>query len=262
MMKYVLTLFLLASSSPLWASDSLMDALMQGKFSGEIDAAYSSGSDEEGNQFSGKQKIYLEYTLPPIKGIDFTFATQTLSQSENNIHNVNKIRFGEARYHSRADSFAYRLSANYYSTLLSPNEDTQTITSQAFGLKAEIDLENFEAYIALSRVADSDFELSSAPSLQGRDKLLPTASLLLSNNDAPNTRAAALNVKYALHKNVALGSRYTVADDLKSLNTFNGIYTSFGLSEVAKGLNVTVAFDQEQKGGDERQWSVQFKNNF
>jgi len=261
-MRYRTLLLFLFLVFPLLASDRLIEALSQGKFSGEIDARYASGSDEEGQNTTAHQTIFLEYALPPIKGVDIALATQSVTQNAENQERVNKIFFGEARYESKTDSFDYRLSANYYSTLFTPNEETQTVTAQALGFKAAIDLERVQAYAAVSKVSDSDYTPSMQPSLKGRDKLLPTASLLLSNNDAPNTRAAALDVKYAFHKELAFGSRYSLAEDEKSMHSYNGIYTSFMLNEVVKGLNLTLSFDQALQGEEEKQWSLQFQNRF
>lgn len=262
MMMRLLLFLILSFFTQLLASESLMTALTQGKFSGEIDANYASGSTEEGNYDTRHSTIYLEYTLPEIKGIDFKVATESQHEGENHTQKINKIVYGEAIYANRTDTFDYTLSANYYSTLYTPDADTQTVTSRAVGLKAQIDVEHIQAYAAISQVSDSAFATSSHPSLQGTDTLLPTASLLLSKNDTPNTRAAALDVRYLFNKTISLGSRYSVAEDEKSMTTYNGIYSSIMLHDVLKGLQMTLAYDQVEEGPFEKQWSVQFKSKF
>ena len=260
-MKYLfLGLFLLCHSLS-FASDSLIEALTRGKFSGDFDARYSEGSDEEGKNNTGHSKLYIEYTLPPIMGIDISIATQSDSQTEDRKQSVNKIVYTEAVYERKMESFDYRLSANYYSTVIVPNEDIQTVTSRAVGLKAHIAMEDIQAYVAFSQVSDSPYDIPSHASLEGRDKLLPTASLLLSNNDAPNTRAAALDVKYHVYKQFAVGSHYAIASDETTLNSYNGVYTSFSLDEL-NGLNITLAYDKAVLGKEEEQWSIQIKNKF
>lgn len=261
-MRYPASTLLFFISLPLLASDALIQALSQGKLSGEIDARYTIGSDEEGKSIRAYEKIFLEYALPPIKGVDISLATQSFTQNDDNHERVTKIFFGEARYRRKTDAFTYGLSANYYSTLYTPDDETQTVTSRAIGFKADIALERIQAYAAISQVSDSDYAYSTHPSLTGRDKLLPTASLLLTNNDAPNTRAAAFNVKYNFHKDFALGSHYAVATDENNLHSYNGVYTSFMLNDIIKGLNITVSFDQEGQGVEEKQWSLHFQNTF
>lgn len=260
-MKYLLVFFFLFFYSFCFASDLLIEALTRGKFSGDFTAHYNEGSNEDGKSNAGYSKLYIEYSLPPIMGIDITIATQSNSQTENNKESLNKIIYSEAAYERKTVYFDYRLSANYYSTVFVPNEDTQTVTSRAVGLKAEIAVEDIQAYIAFSQVSDGPYEIPSHPSLEGRDKLLPTASLLLSNNDAPNTRAAALDVKYRVYKQFAIGSHYAIASDETILNSYNGVYTSFALDNL-NGLNITLAYDKAVLGKDEEQWSVQIKNRF
>lgn len=261
-MKYLIVALFALFTSLVYASDSLIEALTHGKFSGDFDAHYGEGSDEEGKTNTGYSKLYLEYTLPPIMGIDISFATQSNSQLDNNKQSANKIIYSEAVYERRTENFDYRLSANYYSTVINPNEDIQTVTSRAVGLKAQITLDEIQAYIALSKVSDSPYEITSHPSLEGRDKLLPTASLLLSNNDAPNSKAAALDIRYFFNKNMALGSRYSVMEDDKTINSYNGIYSSIMLNDIIRGLQMTVAYDKKHEGDEEKQWSVQFKSHF
>ena len=260
-MKYLVISFFFLFHSLCFASDSLIEALTHGKFSGDFDAHYSEGSDEEGKSNAGYSKLYIEYTLPPIMGIDISIATQSNSQTEDNKQSVNKIVYSEAAYERKTAYFDYRLSANYYSTVFVPNEDTQTVTSRAVGLKAQIAMEDIQAYIAFSQVSDSPYEIPSHPSLEGRDKLLPTASLLLSNNDTPNTRAAALGVKYRVYKQFAIGSHYAIASDETMLNSYNGVYTSFAL-DYLNGLDVTLSYDKAILGKEEEQWSLQVKNKF
>ena len=260
-MKYLVISFFFLFYSLCFASDSLIKALTHGKFSGDFDAHYNEGSDEEGKSNTGYSKLYIEYTLPPIMGIDISIATQSNSQTEDNKQSVNKIIYSEAAYERKTAGFNYRLSANYYSTIFAPNEDTHTVTSRAIGLKAQISVEDIQAYLAFSQVSDSPYDIPSHASLEGRDKLLPTASLLLSNNDAPNTRAAALDVKYRIYKQFAIGSHYAIASDDATLNSYNGVYTSFAL-DYLNGLNVTLAYDKAVLGNEEEQWSVQIKNKF
>jgi len=245
-----------------FASDSLIEALTHGKFSGDFDAHYNEGSDEVGKSTTGYSRLYIEYILPPIMGIDISLATQSNSQMEDNKQSANKIIYAEAVYESRTENFDYRLSANYYSTVFNPTEDIHTVTSRAVGLKAQVNLDELQAYVALSKVSDSPYEMSSHPSLEGREKLLPTASLLLSNSDTPNSKAAALDIRYFFNKNMALGSRYSVMEDDKTINSYNGIYSSIMLSDIIRGLQMTLAYDQKQEGDEEKQWSVQFKSHF
>ena len=262
-LKFILAFFIiLYTPFSLGAVDSLVNALTQGKFSGEFNAKYSKGSDEEGSNNGAYQNIFIEYELPKIHGIDIMLGAQSVEQREKENKSVNQVLYSEAIYAKKAASFDYRLSANYYSTIYSPNEETQLVTSRAVGFKAEIEMDAFEAYVAISRVSDATHDFYIHPSFNGKENLLPTSSLLLSNNDMPNTSAAALDLKYRFDKQFSLGSRYAVAEDAFTQSSYSGIYSSFLADEVLKGLNVTIAYDRALEGDDARQWSIQFKSNF
>ena len=61
---------------------------------------------------------------------------------------------------------------------------------------------------------------------------------------------------------MALGSRYSVMEDDKTINSYNGIYSSIMLNDIIRGLQMTVAYDKKHEGDEEKQWSVQFKSHF
>lgn len=261
-MKFTLACWLCHTPLYLLANESLIHALTQGKFSGEFNAKYSKGSDEEGSNNGAYQNFFIEYDLPKIHGVDISLGAQSVEQSERESKSVNQVFYSEAIYANKVASFDYRLSANYYSTIYAPDEETQTVTSRALGVKAEIAMDAFEAYIAISKVSDATHDFYIHPSFNGKENLLPTGSLLLSNNDTPNTSAAALDVKYRFDKQFALGSRYTVAENALTQHTYSGIYSSFLADEIIKGLNVTLAYDRALEDEDIRQWRIQFKSNF
>ena len=253
---FVICIFL-CTFIPIYAAESLVNALTNGKFSGNIDARYKEGSNDNGHQ-----KFLLEYDLPKVNDVDVKLGVQSLKDENQEDTSTNQTFYTEATYAQKDALFDYQLSANYFGTLFSPNEETHTVTSQAIGLKAEASTDDVEGYLAVSKVSDNAHDLYVKPSINGKEKFLPTSSLLISNNDTPNTTAAAADIKYHLNKGVLVGSRYTIAKDDAQINSYSGVYSSFALKNVLEGLKVTVAYDKAIEGDDAKQWSLKFKNNF
>ncbi len=241
----------------IYSADSLVENLSHGKFSGKLDAQYKDGSTSNSHQ-----NLFLEYDAPKISDVDIKLGLQSSNNDHKENTSSNQTFYSKASYDQKAPWFDYQLSANYFGTLYSPNEDTHTVTSQALGLKAAVSKDDFAGYIALSKVSDNAHNLYVPPPNSGKEKFLPTSSLLISNNDTPNTTAAAVDMKYNVNKGVALGSRYTVAENDTQLHSYSGVYSSFVLKNALEGLKVTLSYDKAVEGDDAKQWSLQFKNNF
>jgi len=254
--------FLLIFLSSLFAADSLMDALLDGNLTHKINANYNEASDEDSPFSSSKtQKILFNYKTAPIEGIRLEVATQSFATETRQSSNDNTIYYTEALYDGKAHDLGYKLSANYYAdTYREKMEQSSIATTNALGVKAQMNYENFGSYIAYSKVGEGRYSASSG--LDGKDHLLPTSSVLSSNNYAPNTAAYAVDLNYSPRKDITLGSRYVVATEEQTNLTYTGVYSNFQLNEISKGFNLGVAFDKTGQDKQNDQFSINIKSKF
>lgn len=257
-----LTLILIFLSSSLLAVDSLIDALLDGNLTHKISANYKEANDDESPFSSSKtQKILFQYTTVPKEGIRLEVATQSFASETRQNSNDNTIYYTEALYDGSAHDLGYKLSANYYAdTYREKMEQSSISTTNAFGMKAQMNYEKFGSYVAYSKVGEGSRSISSG--LDGKDHLLPTSSVLSSNNYAPNTAAYAVDLNYSPQKDITLGSRYVVASEEKTNLSYTGVYSNFQLNEIAKGLNLGVSFDKTGMDKQNDQFSINIKSKF
>jgi len=255
-----LLLFLLPCT--LFAFEALVDALLDGNLTHKITANYYE-NDEEEIPFSSSrsQKVFFHYQTAPRDGIKLEMATQSFAQKTYDNSNDNTIYYTEARYQNTTDFFHYKLSANYYADTYRQSLAEKSVeTTNAFGMKAQVNLDALSSYVAYSQVMNGMRSASS--DLEGKDHLLPTSSVLSSNNYMPNTEAYAFDVNYALRSNVVLGSRYVLTTHEQTMLSYTGVYTDFKLNELSKGLNLGILYDKTGIDKQNNQMSIQIKKSF
>jgi len=241
-MKLFISILTLLTHTFLLA-DSLVDALLDGNLTHKINATYTDQNDVEMPFSSSRtQKVLFNYQTAPINGLKFEVATQSFASETHQSSTDNTLYYSEARYHGNAEDVGYNLSANYYADTYHNLYEKSLDTTNAVGLKAQMKYDNLSTYVAYSKVMEGSHSVSS--SFDGKDKLLPTSSVLSSNNYAPNTQAYALDINYELSKDVSLGSRYVLANDEQTNLSYTGVYTNFQVDELSKGLNLGVAYDK------------------
>ncbi|KFL34966.1 MULTISPECIES: hypothetical protein [unclassified Sulfurospirillum] len=257
-----LTLLLIFVTQTLFAADSLMDALLDGNLTHKVNANYNEASDDESPFSSTKtQKILFHYKTAPVEGIRLEVATQSFATETRQSSTDNTIYYTEAIYDGRAEEIGYKLRANYYAdTYRQSMEQSGIATTNAFGVKAQINYENFGSYVAYSKVLEGTH--SASGDLDGKDHLLPTSSVLSSNNYTPNTEAYAVDLNYSPRKDITLGSRYVVATEMQTNLSYTGVYSNFQLNEISKGLNLGVSYDKTGMDKQNDQFSINFKSNF
>ncbi len=246
----------------LFAADTLIDALLDGNLTHKINATYDEGL-EDANPYSATrtQKILFHYQSAPIGGLKLELATQSFSTQTAFNESENTLYYTEALYRANTSSLDYVLSVNYYADTYKESFEKRDVSIvNAVGLKAEVAYENFGSYIAYSQVLDG--ERSANASLDGKDTLLSTSSTLSSNNYAPNTQAYALDMNYALRKDIRLGSRYVLANDTQNTLSYTGIYSSFKLNEIAKNVNLNIAYDKTGIDKQNNQFNINFTKKF
>ena len=183
-------------------------------------------------------------------------ATETQQSSTDNT-----IYYTEALYDGRSEDLGYKLRANYYAdTYRQSVEQSGIATTNAYGLKAQMNYENFGSYIAYSKVLEGNHNASG--NLEGKDHLLPTSSVLSSNNYTPNTEAYAVDLNYSPRQNITLGSRYVVATEMQTNLSYTGVYSNFQLNEIAKGLNLGLSYDKTGMDKQNDQFSINIKSKF
>ncbi|MBN1839920.1 MAG: hypothetical protein JW802_07765 [Campylobacterales bacterium] len=260
MKKFIFSFIFLTHS--LFSADTLMDALLDGNLSHKINATYDEGV-EDANPYSASrtQKLLFRYQSAPIGGLKVELATQSFATQTAFSESENTLYYTEALYAKELSDFGYKLSANYYTDTYKQTHNQSDISMvNALGMKAQMNYENFGSYVAYSKVFDGMHDANS--NLDGKDTLLPTSSTLSSNNYAPNTQAYALDVNYALRKDVLFGSRYVIANDTQSTLSYTGIYSSFKLNEIAKNVNLNIAYDKTGIDKQENQFSINFTTKF
>ena len=257
-----LTLLLIFVTQTLFAADSLMDALLDGNLTHKINANSNEASDEESPFSSSKtQKILFHYKTAPIEGVRLEVATQSFATETRQSSTDNTIYYSEALYDGRADDIGYKLRANYYAdTYRQGVEQSGIETTNAFGVKAQVNYENFGSYVAYSKVLEGSH--SASGDLDGKDHLLPTSSVLSSNNYTPNTEAYAVDLNYSPRKDITLGSRYVVASEVQTNLSYTGVYSNFQLNEISKGFNLGVSYDKTGMDKQNDQFIINFKSNF
>lgn len=238
-----------------------MDALLDGNLTHQINATYDDGAQSDAPYSSSRtQKILFHYQTAPIEGIRVEVATQSFAKETHQNSTDNTIYYTEARYQGEAESLKYKLSANYYADTYRNLYEKTIDTTNAFGLKAQMNLENFSTYVAYSRVLEGT--RSASGDLEGKDHLLPTSSVLSSNNYTPNTQAYALDLNYALRKDLIVGSRYVIANEAQTNLSYTGIYTDFKLEELVRGLDFGLAYDKTGIAKQNDQFRLQIKSKF
>lgn len=257
-----LTFSLILLSHTLFATDSLIDALLDGNLTHKINASYNDGNEEETAFSSTKtQKILFHYQTAPVAGLKLEVATQSFASEVRQSSTDNTIYYTEALYHGKAEELGYKLSANYYADTYRQNIAQSGIsTTSAFGAKAQINYENFGSFIAYSKVGEGSH--SASGNLEGKDHLLPTSSTLSSNNYTPNTAAYAVDLNYSPRKDITLGSRYVIANEMQTNLSYTGVYSNFQLNEIVKGLNLGLSYDKTGIAKQNDQFEINFKSKF
>lgn len=257
-----LTFSLIFLSHTLFAADSLIDALLDGNLTHKINASYNDGNEDETAFSSTKtQKILFHYQTAPVAGLKFEVATQSFASEMHQSSTDNTIYYTEALYHGKAEELGYKLSANYYADTYRQNIAQSGIsTTNAFGVKAQVNYENFGSFIAYSKVGEGSH--SASGDLEGKDHLLPTSSTLSSNNYMPNTSAYAVDFNYSPRKDVTLGSRYVIANEMQTNLSYTGVYSNFQLNEIIKGLNLGLSYDKTGIAKQNDQFGINIKSKF
>lgn len=257
-MKKRLLLFL---TLPLFSADSLIDALLDGNLTHKINATYDDGTNADAPYSSSKtQKVLFQYQTAPIDGVKVEVATQSFAKEAYQNSTDNTIYYTEAHYQTGVDAVKYNFSANYYADTYRNIYEKTFGSTNAVGLKAQMKLENFSSYVAYSKVMNG--AISASSSLEGKDHLLPTSSVLSSNNYTPNTDAYAIDVNYALRKDLILGSRYVLATEAQTNVSYTGVYTDFKLDELSKGLNLGLSYDKTGLDKQNNQFLINVKSKF
>lgn len=258
-----LTLNLIFLSQTLFAVDTLIDALLDGNLTHKINAHYNEGTEEDVPLSSTKtQKILFHYQTAPISGLKLEVATQSFATETRQNSSDNTLYYTEALYDGATEIVGYKLRANYYAdTYRQSVSQNELSTTNAIGLKAEMNYENFGSYVAYSKVLDGNHNANSS-TLEGKDQLLPTTSVLSSNNYTPNTEAYAIDLNYAPRKDLLLGSRYVIANEFQHTLSYTGVYSSFRIDEIAKGLNFGISYDKTGIDKQNDQFSINLKSTF
>jgi hypothetical protein len=252
--------FFFLFSSYLLAADSLVDALLDGNITHKMYATYNEGSAEEEVLRSRTQKVLFSYATAPVGGFGVEVSTQSFTQESQQNKTDNTIYYSKARYQGGDEAFRYDLSANYYADTYQDMNEKMLDTTDAVGLKAQMQIDGFSTYVAYSKVLSGT--RGAQADLYGKDHLLPTSSVLSSNNYTPNTQAYAIDVNYALQKDFLLGSRYVIANEAQSTLSYTGVYSDFKLDEISKGLNIGLAYDKTGLAKQNDQFRLQIKSTF
>lgn len=82
------------------------------------------------------------------------------------------------------------------------------------------------------------------------------------NTYLSNSKAYAMDVNYALRRELTVGSRYSFTSDNFNLVSYTGVYSSLVLDELSKGLNVGIYYDKIGMDKQGNQFSLKIKNDF
>lgn len=85
---------------------------------------------------------------------------------------------------------------------------------------------------------------------------------LSANTYLSNAKAYAMDVNYPLRRELTLGSRYSLTNDNFNLVSYTGVYSSFLLDELNKGLNIGIYYDKIGMDKQGNQFSLKIKNDF
>ena len=119
-------------------------------------------------------------------------------------------------------------------------------TATIRGFSVEVENDGFNAYAkALYQGAILDFGYS-----------------LSANTYLSNAKAYAMDVNYPLRRELTLGSRYSLTNDNFNLVSYTGVYSSFLLDELNKGLNIGIYYDKMGMDKQGNQFSLKIKNDF
>ena len=253
-------LFLFFSFSLAYAYDALVNALLDGNLTHKISADYH---EEESSPYASTktQKMLFMYKTAPLEGIRLEVATQSFAKETQMSSTDNTLYYTEAGYQGKNELFGYQLHLNYYADTYRQSIAQKSMeSSNAVGAKAQMNYERFGSYVAYSKILDGT--LSNASNLEGKDHLLPTSSVLSSNNYAPNTQAYAIDLNYALSSEVTIGSRYVIASEFQNTYSYTGIYSSLKVNEIAKGFNIGILYDKTGIDKQNNQFSLQLKSAF
>ena len=253
-------LFIALFTHTLFGAESLMDALLDGNLTHKITADYK--EDESLPLSSSRtQKMLFYYKTSPKEGFRVEVATQSFAKETAESSTDNTLYYTEAGYQGKNELFGYQLHLNYYADTYRQSIAQKSMeSSNAVGAKAQMNYERFGSYVAYSKILDGT--LSNASNLEGKDHLLPTSSVLSSNNYAPNTQAYAIDLNYALSSEVTIGSRYVIASEFQNTYSYTGIYSSFKVNEIAKGFNIGILYDKTGIDKQNNQFSLQLKSAF
>lgn len=85
---------------------------------------------------------------------------------------------------------------------------------------------------------------------------------LSANTYLSNAKAYAMDVNYPLRRELTLGSRYSITSDNLNLVSYTGVYSSFLLDELNKGLNIGIYYDKMGIDKQGNQFNLKIKNDF
>ena len=119
-------------------------------------------------------------------------------------------------------------------------------TATLSGFRLEVENDGFDAY--------------AKALYQGQ--LLNFGYSLSANTYLSNAKAYAMDVNYPLRRELTLGSRYSLTNDNFNLVSYTGVYSSFLLDELSKGLNVGIYYDKIGMDKQGNQFSLKIKNDF
>lgn len=178
----LLTLFYSFSN----AADSLMDALIEGNFTHQVNSAYENADVDENKRIAKNKTVTVDYKTAPINGLRFEVST------ENENTNL-KSYSTKALYNGELSYFDYTLSAN---------------------------------------------------------------------NNMTNAKTYEMDINFSPKRDLTLGSRYTLSTDEYNVVSYTGVYSSFMLNEIDKGLNIGLYYDKTglDKKGDKV--GIKIKNEF
>lgn len=85
---------------------------------------------------------------------------------------------------------------------------------------------------------------------------------LSANNNITNMQTYAVDINYNLRRELTLGSRYTLSNNTYGIVSYTGIYSSFLLDNLSKGLNLDVSFDKIGEDKKEGMLNLKIKSSF
>lgn len=237
----VMIIMMLLSSS-LFSSVTLIDNLIDGDFTTEISIDHSENKDYLGATRTQNKLVILYFKAVPIENLSLELALQSSSTIARFETHDNSLYYAEVLYDGRLMELDYNLSANYYLKTYATSIEAIDMQADAFGIKANLSLNVLDVYVAYSQVGDNSTDANSY--LDIRQQLLPTNALLNSDNYEPNTSSYAIDLSFEALEDITIGSRYVFMENALYTISYTGIYSSFILNELSRGLSVDFAFDK------------------